>query len=123
MAIVYRNGRPYYYRSERRGGRVVSRYITSGENALLFAEIDRYDRQVEAENAEIDRQEKREADDLERALDELAERARTLAGEALVSAGYHQHHRGEWRKRRGERLVTDEARGKGDGLLGEDQAH
>ena len=41
-----------------------------------------------------------ELDDLERALDELAERARDLAREALTAAGYHQHHRGEWRKRR-----------------------
>jgi hypothetical protein len=100
MALVYRNGRPYYYRSERQGGRVVSCYVTSGENALLFAEIDRHDRQVEADNAEIDRQEVKEADDLERALDELTERAQALAAVALKAAGYHQHHRGEWRKRR-----------------------
>ena len=46
------------------------------------------------------RSERKELDDLERALDELAERARDLAREALTAAGYHQHHRGEWRKRR-----------------------
>ena len=42
-------------------------------------------------------------DDLERAIDEMAEQARDLAREALNAAGYHQHHRGEWRKRRGTR--------------------
>jgi hypothetical protein len=123
MAIVYRNGRPYFYQSQRQGGRVVSRYCGKGEDALLFAEIVRYDRQVEAESAEFDRQEKREADNLERALTELAERARTLAAEALSAAGYHLHHRGEWRKRRGKRLGSNGAQRIGDGLLREDQAH
>ena len=49
---------------------------------------------------EQERSERKELDDLERALDDLAERARDLARDALSAAGYHQHHRGEWRKRR-----------------------
>jgi hypothetical protein len=36
MAIVYRNGRPYCYRSERRGDRVASTYMGSGEDAILI---------------------------------------------------------------------------------------
>jgi hypothetical protein len=46
------------------------------------------------------RSERRELDDLEGALDEMAKGARDLAREALTAAGYHQHKRGEWRKRR-----------------------
>jgi hypothetical protein len=44
--------------------------------------------------------ERKQLDDLDRALDEMAEQARALAREALTAAGYHQHRRGEWRKRR-----------------------
>ena len=41
-----------------------------------------------------------EADQLDRILTELAREARSLARDALAAAGFHQHHRGEWRKRR-----------------------
>jgi hypothetical protein len=53
------------------------------------------------------RSERRQTDDLERALDDLAKQARDLAKQArdlardaLSAAGYHQHRRGEWRNRR-----------------------
>ena len=38
---------------------------------------------------------------LERALDDLTRHVRDLGRDALTGAGYHQHHRGEWRRRRG----------------------
>src|SRR5262249_1606950 len=37
MALVYRNGRPYLYRSVRRDGRVTSEYRGSGEVAELMS--------------------------------------------------------------------------------------
>ena len=37
---------------------------------------------------------------LDAPLDDLDELADLLARAALVAAGYRQHHRGEWRKRR-----------------------
>ncbi len=123
MAIVYRNGRPYLYRSIRRGSRVTSQYLGRGKDALLINAlevIEREDRENERHQERIERQ---QLDDLEQSLDELAEQARTLAGEALSAAGYRQHHRGEWRKRRGERSGESQARRAGDGSLGEDKAH
>ncbi len=100
MGLVYRNGRPYLYRSVRRAGRVTSQYTASGIDAFLIAALEESERDERRCELEQIRAERREADDLERALDEMAERARDLAREALTAAGYHQHHRGEWRKRR-----------------------
>jgi hypothetical protein len=103
MSLVYRNGRAYLYRSVRRGGRVTSEYVASGIDARLIAALEADGRDWREFDREQVRAERREADDLERALDEMAERARALARDALTAAGYHQHHRGEWRKRRVQR--------------------
>jgi hypothetical protein len=123
MGLVYRNGRPYLYRSVRRGGRVTSRYSGSGTDALLIAvleDIERDERRCELEEI---RAERREVDDLERALDELADRARAFARDALTAAGYYQHDRGEWRKRRVPRHREGESgRSPDHGSLGDQQA-
>ena len=100
MGLVFRNGRPYFYESEREGGRVTSKYRASGQDALLIAALVTDDREWKQFDRARERSERRELDDLEQALDEMAERARDLARDALSAAGYHQHHRGEWRKRR-----------------------
>lgn len=98
MGLVYRNGRPYLYKSVRRGGRVTSEYVGSGEDALLINALETIDRDEKDYERHEQRAERKRLDDLERALDEMAVRARDLACEALSAAGYHQHHRGEWRK-------------------------
>ena len=100
MGLVYRDGRPYLYRSVRRAGRVTSEYVASGIDAWLIAAVEADDRDNRRCDLEEVRAERRELDALERALDEMAERARALARDALTAAGYHQHDRGEWRKRR-----------------------
>ena len=123
MAIVYRNGRPYLYRSIRRGGRVASQYLGRGEDALLIDALETIERDEKDYQRHQERRERQQLDDLEQSLDELAEQARTLAGEALISAGYHQHHRGEWRKRRGKRRGKGQTGRTCDGLVGEVQAH
>jgi hypothetical protein len=99
MSLVYRNGRAYLYRSVRRAGRVTSEYVASGIDAQLIAAVEADDRDNRRCDLEEVRAERRELDALERALDEMAGRARDLARDALTAAGYHQHHRGEWRKR------------------------
>ncbi len=98
MALIYRNGRPRLQRSVRRGGRVTTEYQASGEVALLIdamEQIERDERNLERWQGQEDR---KRFEDLERALDDLAEQARALARDALERAGYHQHHRGEWRR-------------------------
>jgi hypothetical protein len=107
MGLVYRNGRPYLYQSVRRGGRVTSQYLGRGTDALLIAGLEADRRDWENLDRQQARSELKEIDDLERALDELAEHASSLASDALIAAGYHLHHRGEWRKRRVSRRVEN----------------
>jgi hypothetical protein len=100
MGLVYRNGRSYLYRSVRRGGRVTSVYRGSGKDALLIDALETIERDEKDFERWRERSERKELDDLEQALDDLVEQARDLARDALTAAGYHQHRRGEWRKRR-----------------------
>ena len=103
MALVYRNGRPYLYRSKRRGGRVTSEYVGSGETARLIGAMEAMEA-VEREDARsLDSDERKQVDDLEKALDELVGYGRKIAHEALTAAGFHRHHRGDWRRRRVDR--------------------
>lgn len=83
MGLVFRNGRPYFYESEREGGRVTSKYRASGQDALLIAALVTDDREWKQFDRARERSERRELDDLEQALDEMAERARDLARDAL----------------------------------------
>ena len=94
MAIVYRNGRPYLYRSIRRGGRVTSEYVASGVDAMLIAS--------DGPPSQWGRQsiERTEFDEIDRALDVQLSQAKDLARQALVAAGFHQHDQGRWRRKR-----------------------
>ena len=122
MGLVYRNGRPYLYHPIRRGGRVTSQYLASGTRTPCSSHALEADERDERRfDLQAARSERKELDDLERALDEMAEQARDLAREALTAAGYHQHHRGKWRKCRvprhregeaGERMMDNWAVGK-----------
>ena len=100
MGLIYRNGRPYLYRSIRRGGRVTTEYLASGEVALLSDALEQIERDERDFERRRGQEERKRFDDLERALDDLAEQARALARDALQRVGYHQHKRGEWRRRR-----------------------
>jgi hypothetical protein len=90
----------YYTRSRKVKGRVVREYIGAGEAAELIAKLDALERE-ERELRRLDRQALRdELDALDGSLGELHTKAELLARVALVVAGFRQHHRGEWRKRR-----------------------
>jgi hypothetical protein len=74
--------------------------MAGGLDALLISALEADEQEWKRLDREQVRKEREELDDLERALDEMAERARDLAREAMTAAGYHQHKRGEWRRRR-----------------------
>jgi hypothetical protein len=99
MALVYRDGRPRLQRSIRRGGRVTTEYVGSGEFAVTAARLETFER----EDRERERSEwraEREADEAdERVLIDCCERAEDLARAALYAAGFHRPKR-EWRRRR-----------------------
>jgi hypothetical protein len=95
-----KNGR-YYSRSRREHGRVVREYVGGGAVGQLAAQLDALKRQTrDSARATLDA-ECAEAAALDAALAELNELVDLVTRAALAAAGYAQHHRGEWRKRRG----------------------
>lgn len=102
-----RGGR-YYTRSRKVDGRVLREYAGPEGSPLaeFAAQMDEEDRQRREEEARAWREEKERLEALEAPIEELCEAAEILIHAALVAAGYHQHKRGEWRKRR--RRVAEE---------------
>lgn len=96
-----KRGGLYYYRSRWERGRVRKEYVGSGYVAQLAAQLDAIEREERETKA---RDEMAELDQLEALDTELAELShnvtRTMRAE-LERAGYHRHHKGEWRKRSG----------------------
>jgi hypothetical protein len=94
------NGRQYYYRSVRQGGRVKSEYVGDGELAALVArwdEIERNHRRSLSEAEQVERDAERRWD---RAFDDLVTVVREATAAVLEAAGFHRHKHGEWRRRR-----------------------
>ena len=101
-----RQGR-YYYRSRKVGGRVVREYVGTGEVAELVAQLDALERERREEERDARRAEKARLEALDAPLDQLNDLADLLAHAALVAAGFRQHKRGEWRKKRGNRRPAE----------------
>jgi hypothetical protein len=97
--------RGYFYTARKVNGRVVRTYHGKGELAKLVAEEDalaRADRAAAREAARETRRSRLVALDAEdSALDALIVLTDLLVRATLLAAGYHQHHRSEWRKKRG----------------------
>ena len=94
------NGRSYYYRSVREGGRVRSEYVGAGETASLIAQLDAIDRDERAVERQEWMAERDQADAEDREFAEWFDEIEAVADAAMFAAGYHKHHRGEWRRRR-----------------------
>ena len=94
-----RDGR-YYYRSRREGGRVISEYLGVGAVGAAAARRDEERRAQTIAERECNRAAREEARQLEVALRDLARVSDQLMAETLTTAGFHRHHRGEWRRRR-----------------------
>src|SRR5689334_10272212 len=93
-----RNGRTYYYRKQRRGGRVVSEYVGTGLAGTL-GEL--YQARADAHTADARAQRAREIAALPPDDPALADLETLLAGltrAVLLANGYHPHKR-QWRKR------------------------
>ena len=92
--------RRYYYRSQRVAGRPVRRYVGTGPVADLAAAADELrklkhaiaDRELKAEQTRRHQ--------AETPLGALCRLTDFLTRATFVTAGYHQHDRGAWRRRR-----------------------
>lgn len=75
-------------------------YVGGGIVGELAARMDAEERRRREEDAAYWKEELERLDALEEPVRELCEAAELLVQAALVVAGYRQHNRGEWRKRR-----------------------
>src|SRR5262249_23019262 len=91
-----------YTRSRKVNGRVVREYVGSGRVGELVAQLDAIERQEREEARESRKAERAELEALDAPLDDLDALVNLLARAALLAAGFHQHKRGEWRRRRGQ---------------------
>jgi hypothetical protein len=96
-----RGGRSYYYRKERRGGRVFSVYEGGGFGGQLAEERELAARQTRARSRAELRRELARQDAIDAKVEESWKVAERAARAVLEAAGFHQHKR-QWRLRRGE---------------------
>jgi len=90
----------YYTRSRKVNGRIIREYVGTGLVAELAAQ---QDAEACAEKLAERERLQHEVARWAAATAPLTELSRLLDGltaAALMAAGYHQHHRGAWRKRR-----------------------
>jgi hypothetical protein len=100
MPWVVRGDRKYFYQSARVGGRRTKTYLGSGPLAEeVAAAIDRRRRERAWERAQVLADEQRHALAVA-PLEELCQLTDLLMKAALVNAGFHQHARHAWRRRR-----------------------
>ena len=97
----------YYTRSKKVNGKVVREYVGGGVLGEIAARMDALERCQREEEAAAWKEERERMEALEAPTEELCEAAELLAKAALVAAGYHQHKRGEWRKRHGSQNPKD----------------
>ena len=97
--------RGYYTRSRKVNGRVVREYCGNGLLAQLAAEHDEDERRLRDLRRRAERWDREEMEALDAQVNAVIEVADLLAQSALLVAGYRQHDRAQWRRKRGN---TDE---------------
>lgn len=95
-----RRGGHYYTRSRRVGGRVVREYLGTGSFAEALARGDAEARARRQERRVAEQSAHEEDAALMSLVEQLVAGTDALVAASLVLAGYHRHHRGEWRRRR-----------------------
>jgi hypothetical protein len=102
MAWEVRGDTRYYYRMHRLpGGRFRREYLGGGFGAELAAALDAHRRRQRQAQREALRAEREAWEGAAVVLDELIATSNLLVRACLLVAGFHQHQRGEWRRRAG----------------------
>jgi len=97
MALEERSGNYYYYKKERDGKRVVSKYYGKGELANLISqmdEIERYKKEIEAENRN---ENLRKLAKIDSEIDLFESKVKELTAKTLLSLGFYKTKSREWR--------------------------
>jgi hypothetical protein len=95
-----KRGGLYYTRSRKVDGRVVREYVGGGVRGEIAARMDAQERQRREEEAAAWKEERERLEELAGLVDEFCEAVETVARATLLAAGFRQHNRGEWRRRR-----------------------
>lgn len=90
----------YYYRNVWQDGRSVRIYVGTREVGELAATADQIRRVHREINARWWQQEQQRRAAAEALVVELCEQSDLLVRATLIAAGYHQHARGVWRRKR-----------------------
>jgi hypothetical protein len=102
-----KRGRYLYYLVRRKvAGRVQTTFMGRGPEAEVAASLDLLRRQQREEDRRRRRAEQAQWEDADDALARVIAATRLLVRATLRGAGYHQHQRGAWRRRRGRREET-----------------
>ncbi len=100
MALEKRNGNYYYYKKERDGNRVVSKYYGKGELANMIALMDEIDRYKKETDAEKQKKNLRKLEQIDRDLSEFEQNIRVLIEFYLTDKGFYKTTSREWRHRK-----------------------
>lgn len=108
MGWENRAGRTYYYQKERIGDKVVSRYVGTGEVASLIANMEELERNQREGERDYWHGERERLEAKEQELAAFCQSVEETFRQTLDAAGYHRHHRGAWRKRRGKDCTNED---------------
>lgn len=91
----------YYTRSIRKNGRITREYVGGGQIGHLAARFDLLARQARKSKRAEFVAEREGIYAIEAPVEEFSEMTDDILRAVLLAAGFHQHKRGEWRKKRG----------------------
>lgn len=97
MAIEERNGNYYYYKKEREGKRVISKYYGRGELADLLAQMDEFGREHKRLETCENLRFKQQTAEIDREIDLFESKVADLITETLLSLGFYKTKSREWR--------------------------
>jgi hypothetical protein len=97
MAFENRKGHSYFYRKERDGKRVVSKYIGKGELVELLSQFDEFDKENHEYEARKQRREQSKIEEIDRNLAEIERKMNDLIENFLKSKGFYKTKSREWR--------------------------
>jgi hypothetical protein len=92
--------RRYYTRSHKKDGKVTRVYFGNGAEAELAAALDKSRRERKQAERQALQADRKRWDDACDTLDSLIAFSDLLVEAKLLAEGFHQHDRGQWRRRR-----------------------
>ena len=97
MGLEERNGNYYYYKKEREGNRVVSKYYGKGELAGLVAQMDEIDREGKKQQASENLRNRQKLEKIDVEIDLFESKVKELTAKTLLSLGFYKTNSREWR--------------------------